>query len=70
MDYQCPVCFWYKVETVDLSQSLGPRRIWRTDSSKSEPICCGVLDEYPEAVILLDQGIQAFILLFSLTVEL
>lgn len=40
------------------------------DSSKSEPMCCGVLDEYPEAAILLDQGIQAFILLFSLTMDL
>ena len=39
-------------------------------SSKSEPMCFGVLDEYPEAAMLLDQEIQAFILFFSLTMEL
>ena len=35
-----------------------------------EPMGCGVLDEHPEAAMLLDQGIQAFTLLISLTVEL
>ena len=61
---------WYWNHWLKVTTSLGPRRIWRMDSSKSEPMCCGVLDEYPEAAILLDQGIQAFILLFSLTMEL
>jgi len=35
-----------------------------------EPMGCGVLDEHPEAAMLLDQGTQAFTLLISLTVEL